>query len=77
MGEKKDSIARFIWILQPIQELYNLPPNSVHIFYKLAGGTIAFNRNASIFLNLRYFETQRMFHSTSLFYQAYQNLSRL
>jgi len=53
---KKDSIARFIQVLQPIRDLYRLPPTSVHIFWDLAGGNIAFNRNASIFLNLRYFE---------------------
>jgi len=53
---KKDSIARFIRVLQPIRDLYRLPPTSVHIFYNLAGGTIAFNCNGSIFLNLRYFE---------------------
>jgi len=53
---KKDSIARFIRILRPIRDLYRLPPTSVDIFYDLAGGTTAFNRNGSIFLNLRYFE---------------------
>jgi hypothetical protein len=66
MEDRKDSIARFIHILQPIRELYDLPPTSVHIFCDLAGGTIAFNRNASIFLNLRYFEAWRMCHSLSL-----------
>ncbi|KAF9644423.1 hypothetical protein BDM02DRAFT_3272450 [Thelephora ganbajun] len=53
---KKDAIARFIHVIMPIRDLYQLPPTSVHIFYDLAGGTIAFNRNASIFLNLRYYE---------------------
>jgi len=53
---KKDSIARFIHVVIPIRDIFQLPPTSVHIFYDLAGSTIAFNRNASIFLNLRYFE---------------------
>lgn len=60
---KKDSIARFIHVLQPIRDLYQLPSTSVHIFCDLAGSTIAFNRNASIFLNLRYFEAWRTYHS--------------
>ena len=59
---KKDSIARFIHVMVPIRDLYQLPPTSVHIFCDLAGSTIAFNRNASIFLNLRYFEAWRMYH---------------
>ena len=56
---KNDSIARFIHVIIPILELYQLPSTTVHIFYDLAGSTIAFNRNASIFLNLRYFEAWR------------------
>lgn len=57
---KKDSIARFIHVIIPILELYQLPATTVHIFCDLAGSTIAFNRNASIFLNLRYYEAWRM-----------------
>ena len=57
---KQDSIARFIHVIIPILELYQLPATTVHIFCDLAGSTIAFNRNASIFLNLRYYEAWRM-----------------
>jgi len=53
---KRDAIARFIHVIIPILELYQLPATTVHVFCDLAGSTIAFNRNASIFLNLRYFE---------------------
>jgi len=56
MNSKRDSIARFIHVILPIRNLYQLSPTSVHIFYDNSGGTIAFNRNASIFLNLRYYE---------------------
>ena len=59
MKTKKDAIARFIHVVMPIRDLYQLPPTSVHIFCDLAGSTIAFNRNASIFLNLRYYEAWR------------------
>ena len=58
---RRDSIARFIYVVRPIRDIFQLPPTSVHIFYDLAGSTIAFNRNASIFLNLRYFEAWRTY----------------
>jgi len=56
LEEKRDPIARFCHIIRPLRTLYNLPATSVHIFYDLQGDSIAFNRNASIFLNLRFFE---------------------
>jgi len=56
MKTKRDAVARFIHVIIPIRDLYQLPPTSVHIFCDVAGSTIAFNRNASIFVNLRYFE---------------------
>jgi len=62
MKTKRDPIARFIYVVTPILKIFQLPPTSVHIFYDLAGSTIAFNRNASIFLNLRYFEAWRMYN---------------
>lgn len=59
MQTKKDSLARFIHIIRPLQDVYTLPPTSLHIFYDREGELIAFNRNASLFLNLRYFEQWR------------------
>lgn len=59
MTLKHDSLARFIDIIKPLGEVYKLPPTSLHIFYDAGGEMIAFNRNASIFLNLRYFEAWR------------------
>ncbi|RPD65851.1 hypothetical protein L226DRAFT_529987 [Lentinus tigrinus ALCF2SS1-7] len=56
MQTKSESLARFIYTIRPLQEVYTLPPTSLHIFYDRAGDLIAFNRNASLFLNLRYFE---------------------
>ncbi|KAI0637255.1 hypothetical protein C8Q77DRAFT_1216014 [Trametes polyzona] len=56
MRAKRDVLARFIYTIRPLQDVYTLPPSSLHIFYDSAGDTIAFNRNASLFLNLRYFE---------------------
>jgi len=51
-----DVLARFIHVVKPLGEVYKLPPTSLHIFYDTGGEMIAFNRNASIFLNLRYYE---------------------
>ncbi|KAF9562769.1 hypothetical protein CPC08DRAFT_749290 [Agrocybe pediades] len=56
METKRHSLARFIHIMQPLADIYSLPLTNLHIFYDLQGGIIAFNRNGSIFLNLRYFE---------------------
>ncbi|KAI1790758.1 hypothetical protein LXA43DRAFT_921512 [Ganoderma leucocontextum] len=56
MQQKGESLARFIYTIRPLREVYTLPPTSLHIFYDCAGELIAFNRNASLFLNLRYFE---------------------
>ncbi|KAH9485292.1 hypothetical protein JR316_0002200 [Psilocybe cubensis] len=56
MEEKRHSLARFVYIMKPLATIYDLPLTKLHIFYDLEGGIIAFNRNGSIFLNLRYFE---------------------
>ncbi|EKM56817.1 uncharacterized protein PHACADRAFT_141759 [Phanerochaete carnosa HHB-10118-sp] len=56
MARKREAIARFIHVIKPLGDVYGLPRSSLHIFYDLTSGTIAFNRNASIFCNLRFFE---------------------
>lgn len=61
MRIKQDAIARFIHVMTPLANIYQLPLTSLHIFYDLEGGIIAFNRNGSIFLNLRYFEAWRKY----------------
>ena len=61
LGEKRDVLARFIHVAQPLVGVYGLPAGSVHIFWDTAGGTIAFNRNGSVFLNGRYFEAWRKY----------------
>ena len=59
MTSKRDSIARFIHVVKSLADVYELPPTSLHVFYDISGATIAFNRNASLFLNLRFFEACR------------------
>ena len=61
LEEKKHTITRFIGVLVPILDLFQLCPNSVHIFYGCPGSPVTFNRNKSIFLNLRSYETLRMY----------------
>lgn len=51
----KDQIARFIHVLVKLSRVYDLPLTSLHVFNDLGGGLIAFNRNGSIFVNLRYY----------------------
>lgn len=62
MDRKHDVLARFVKILQPLCTVYKLPIISLQIFYDLRGVLIGFNRNASIFLNLRYYENWRESH---------------
>ena len=59
MMTKHNAIARFIQVIKPLGLIYKLPMTSLHIFYDQGGEMIAFNRNASIFLNLRYYEAWR------------------
>lgn len=56
LTEKRAVLACFNEIIQRLQVVFQLEPKSLHIFYDLGGDLIAFNRNASLFLNLRYFE---------------------
>ena len=51
----------------PLADVYKLPAASLHIFYDTSGSRIAFNRNGSIFLNLRYYEAWRAFLSPLIF----------
>ncbi|KZS96620.1 hypothetical protein SISNIDRAFT_450322, partial [Sistotremastrum niveocremeum HHB9708] len=49
-------LERFLTIIRPLEGVYKIPATSVNIFYDTSGQLIAFNRNGSIFLNLRYYE---------------------
>ncbi|KIJ65764.1 hypothetical protein HYDPIDRAFT_186930 [Hydnomerulius pinastri MD-312] len=56
MAGKQEPLARFIRIITPAASAHNLPMRSLHIFYDVGEGPIAFNREGSLYLNLRYFE---------------------
>lgn len=59
MTMKRDPIARFVHLLVLLARVYDLPLANLHIFNDVDGSLIAFNRNGSIFLNLRYYEEWR------------------
>jgi hypothetical protein len=59
MSVNKEPLGRFIHVLVSLSQVYELPLTSLHVFYDLKGGLIAFNRNGSIFLNLRYYQEWR------------------
>ncbi|KAL1743141.1 hypothetical protein HDZ31DRAFT_41634 [Schizophyllum fasciatum] len=56
LERKRDALNRFIGVIMPLAHVYQLPLSSLHLFMDMSGGVIAFNRNGSIFLNLRYYE---------------------
>ncbi|KAI0119333.1 hypothetical protein F4814DRAFT_411592 [Daldinia grandis] len=49
------SINSFALILADVGDVFAINRSSLHIFYDEEGGTIAFNRDGSIFCNLRFF----------------------
>ena len=46
----------FSQLLQNLGSIFGLDPASIHIFYDRTGTTIAFNRNRSLFFNLRFYQ---------------------
>jgi hypothetical protein len=54
--DHQGAIASFNALLVNCANIFDLPVSTVNIFADQQGSTIAFNRNGSIFCNLRYFE---------------------
>ncbi|KAK1778396.1 hypothetical protein QBC45DRAFT_414331 [Copromyces sp. CBS 386.78] len=48
-------ISKFETLLRDVANVYNLPAQSLHIYYDEQGPTIAFNKSGSIFCNFRFF----------------------
>lgn len=57
--DKRAPLQRFMNLVTSLARIYQLPLASLHIFYDVEGPLIAFNRNGSIFLNLRFYEAWR------------------
>ncbi|KAI0378588.1 hypothetical protein F5Y04DRAFT_147580 [Hypomontagnella monticulosa] len=51
----RSSINSFASLLKDVGNVYSIDQAALHIFYDQEGGTIAFNRDGSIFCNLRFF----------------------
>ncbi|KAF2970010.1 hypothetical protein GQX73_g3513 [Xylaria multiplex] len=49
------AINSFAALLKDVGDVYQIPRNVLHIFYDEKGNTIAFNRDGSIFCNLRFY----------------------
>ncbi|TRX88683.1 hypothetical protein FHL15_010449 [Xylaria flabelliformis] len=55
LSENHTAINSFAALLKDVGEVYQIPKNVLHIFYDEHGNTIAFNRDGSIFCNLRFY----------------------
>ena len=51
---QRDALKRFALLLKAVAAIFDCKYNVVHIFHDELGPTIAFNRNGSLFCNLRY-----------------------
>ncbi|KAI1504129.1 hypothetical protein F5X99DRAFT_51992 [Biscogniauxia marginata] len=49
------AINSFASLLKDVGDVYTIKKSALHIFYDDTGGTIAFNRDGSIFFNLRFY----------------------
>ncbi|KAK5627417.1 hypothetical protein RRF57_003132 [Xylaria bambusicola] len=50
------TINSFATLLKDVGDVYQIPRNVLHVFYDESGSTIAFNRDGSIFCNLRFYK---------------------
>ncbi|KAI0199372.1 hypothetical protein F4808DRAFT_215832 [Astrocystis sublimbata] len=55
VSENHRAINAFASLLKDVGDIYKIPRRVLHIFYDEQGGTIAFNREGSIFCNLRFY----------------------
>ncbi|KAI0977204.1 hypothetical protein F4678DRAFT_6338 [Xylaria arbuscula] len=55
LSSNHTTINSFAALLKDVGDVYQIPRNVLHLFYDESGNTIAFNRNGSIFCNLRFY----------------------
>ncbi|KAI1297476.1 hypothetical protein F5Y03DRAFT_279712 [Xylaria venustula] len=55
LSSNHTAINSFAALLKEVGDVYQIGRNVLHIFYDESGNTIAFNRNGSIFCNLRFY----------------------
>jgi hypothetical protein len=56
---KQGVLARFLYVLKPLVELYKIPQTSLQVFADKEGQLICLNRGGCLVMNLRYFEAWR------------------
>ncbi|BGO96619.1 hypothetical protein RTG_00437 [Rhodotorula toruloides ATCC 204091] len=58
VAEHHDALLRFVTqVIRPIGEVFRLDPRALHVFHDLEGPLIAFNRNGSLYLNFRFYQS--------------------
>jgi len=57
IAQELKSLDTFSFILLDLGSLFNLSPQSMHIFHDDRGATIAFNQSGALFFNYHYFRT--------------------
>lgn len=57
LGANAGALNAFAWVLLNCADVYRIAINSVHIFYDVSGGTIAFNQDKALFFNYRFFQS--------------------
>ncbi|BGP44913.1 hypothetical protein JCM10450v2_000728 [Rhodotorula kratochvilovae] len=56
VAEHHDALLRMVTqVLRPVGDVFGLDPRALHVFYDLEGPLIAFNRNGSIYVNVRFY----------------------
>lgn len=55
LQQYREPIALFVFVLSEVAKIFEVSPQTIHIFHDEAGSCIAFNSNGSLFCNLRYF----------------------
>ncbi|KAI4175037.1 MAG: hypothetical protein LQ348_006257, partial [Seirophora lacunosa] len=60
MANNRDGLEHFASVLHDCATIYNVPMESVHMFYDTDSNTVAFNRASSLFFNYRMFQDQHL-----------------
>lgn len=58
MANNRDGLEHFASVLHDCATIYNVPMESVHMFYDTDSDSVAFNRASSLFFNYRMFQDQ-------------------
>ncbi|BGP21645.1 ubiquitin system component Cue [Rhodotorula toruloides] len=58
VAEHHDALLRFVTqVIRPVGEVFRLDPRALHVFHDIEGPLVAFNRNGSLYLNFRFYQS--------------------